>query len=187
MARIAEDYRSLLETPGVPLAALIEKDIEFHLGVAMAAKNGVSYAVMQSVIDLTRTVFQFIPDGHRLQIYDDMVQVLEALRAKDGSRAAEVLVEHIRVFNDLSLSNAEAVRLEHRPRPEEGGPAPATRAPLANARGSAAGPAWSGAVRPNQAPRETADAYLYARADGLTALRTTILSTSQTHTIGLGA
>ncbi len=107
MARIAEEYRTLLARPDVALADLIEKDIEFHLAVAAAAKNPVSYAVMEAVIELARTAFQFIPDGHRQRILDDMVQVLEALRARDAERAAGVLTEHIRSFNELILERAD--------------------------------------------------------------------------------
>ncbi len=115
LVRISEEYRALLARPDVLLGDLVEKDVEFHLAVALAAKNPVSYAVTESVIELARTAFQFIPDGHRQQIHDDMVHVLEALRAKDGDRAAAVLTEHIRSFNAMILEE-RGRRTEGRPR-----------------------------------------------------------------------
>lgn len=76
---------------------LLEKDEEFHLGLAESSGNTVMMRIMHDLIDLfekSRTHSILIP-GRGLQSVKEHLSILEAVKAKDDVLARSRMMEHL--------------------------------------------------------------------------------------------
>jgi GntR family transcriptional regulator, transcriptional repressor for pyruvate dehydrogenase complex len=115
--RTAEDCRVLEEL----LEAMINKeneideyakyDLEFHLAIAKAAKNDVLHQLLHMIKDLywndLMTVFK-IP-GILMNSTESHKRIYEAIKNKDGKKAAEEIEVHLKVPEEIIKQNLNKV------------------------------------------------------------------------------
>jgi DNA-binding FadR family transcriptional regulator len=79
----------------------LELDLQFHERLAEASGNGLTYAVMCSILDCMREAFEAIPNDQGGRVFRDHRRILKLVRSGDGIRAEQALQRHIRYFTGL--------------------------------------------------------------------------------------
>jgi DNA-binding GntR family transcriptional regulator len=85
--------------------AAIRLSGEFHLSVAKLRGEGVVTAFLKSLISRTSLVIALYGRGAASMCgHDEHEQIVGALEAREGERAAELMIEHLdHIFSDLDL------------------------------------------------------------------------------------
>jgi GntR family transcriptional repressor for pyruvate dehydrogenase complex len=96
LARL-ESYLAGMRDNLSDLRAYVEADLHFHLEIATAAGNGVLLQLLQSIRALLRVwVDRALNDEDQARIVlKEHTAVFEAIRSRDGDRAAAVMAEHM--------------------------------------------------------------------------------------------
>ncbi len=98
------DQVAAMGEEGIDINRFLEKDTEFHVGVASAAQNRLvshwMHALRESIRREMTVAFEAVEDWQTMtaKLRAEHAAVLEAIRAGDGDLAADLVEQHIRVF-----------------------------------------------------------------------------------------
>jgi len=98
---IAENAEKILAGPDAEFKDYKEIDREYHLALAAAARNQLYGAVLRIVHDNMANYFEKHLDYHRSRFsdhYKEMIEMLEALKNRDGDKAFALANHHIKEF-----------------------------------------------------------------------------------------
>jgi GntR family transcriptional repressor for pyruvate dehydrogenase complex len=108
---MVERFRELAADPATPWRTLAELDIAFHEAVAEAAQNQVRVAIMLGIhraLHLASTSLEVVMTPVVLrEIGEELDGILQAMEARDGAQAGELMRLHVAKFSDLEIQVKE--------------------------------------------------------------------------------
>jgi GntR family transcriptional repressor for pyruvate dehydrogenase complex len=112
LRELVEQFRALAADATVPWRRLAELDITFHEAVAEAAQNQVRVAIMlgiqRALHRLSVSLDPVMTPAARREIGEELRAIVQALEARDGERAGDLMRRHVRKFSDLEVQVKEA-------------------------------------------------------------------------------
>jgi DNA-binding FadR family transcriptional regulator len=87
---------------GSPMEEMIPLDMAFHLVIGEASQNSLFLAIMEAInACFLERAFSFIPQGNQEEDYNNLINILSAIKAGDARVARRLVREHIARFDKL--------------------------------------------------------------------------------------
>jgi DNA-binding GntR family transcriptional regulator len=109
LKEIASKAGAILEDPDADFNDYQEIDREYHLALAAAARNQLYASVLRIVHENMSRYFEKNHDWHKGRFHDhhkEMIEMIEALKNRDGDRAFTLANDHIQEFFRYVDSNS---------------------------------------------------------------------------------